>query len=305
MTISAKPRTVPIAEVFGPTIQGEGALAGKPTYFIRVGGCDFDCGWCDSAHAVLPENVRGLPRLTAEQIFDQLTALPIGPAWVTISGGNPGLYDLTELVAFCQRYRIPRAEGGAGFLVAVETQGSKWQEWFRKVDLLTISPKPPSSGLPVADSLDYLEAFMVKWSKPVVGIPDMTALKVVVFDEADYEFAKTVHARYPWVPFYLSTGTAMGGLRGTFVPPAFADEGHNFDKFKQIRESVAANGDMVSARVGNVTSWWTQQGLSDDERSLLNRYRWLADKVKADPTMADAAVFPQLHVLLWGHTKGV
>ena len=41
-----------ISEIFGPTIQGEGALIGQPTVFVRTGGCDYRCAWCDSLHAV-------------------------------------------------------------------------------------------------------------------------------------------------------------------------------------------------------------------------------------------------------------
>ena len=41
-----------VSEIFGPTIQGEGALIGLPTVFVRTGGCDFRCSWCDSLHAV-------------------------------------------------------------------------------------------------------------------------------------------------------------------------------------------------------------------------------------------------------------
>jgi 7-carboxy-7-deazaguanine synthase len=41
-----------ISEIFGPTIQGEGVLIGLPTVFVRTGGCDYRCSWCDSLHAV-------------------------------------------------------------------------------------------------------------------------------------------------------------------------------------------------------------------------------------------------------------
>ena len=41
-----------ISEIFGPTIQGEGALIGKPTVFVRAGGCDYRCSWCDTLYAV-------------------------------------------------------------------------------------------------------------------------------------------------------------------------------------------------------------------------------------------------------------
>jgi 7-carboxy-7-deazaguanine synthase len=36
-------RTYPVIEIFGPTIQGEGAEAGLATHFLRVGGCDYRC----------------------------------------------------------------------------------------------------------------------------------------------------------------------------------------------------------------------------------------------------------------------
>ena len=37
---------ISISEIFGPTIQGEGSLVGKPTVFVRSGGCDYFCSWC-------------------------------------------------------------------------------------------------------------------------------------------------------------------------------------------------------------------------------------------------------------------
>ena len=49
-----KPR-IRISEIFGPTIQGEGPLMGRPTVFVRTGGCDYRCRWCDTLYAVLPE----------------------------------------------------------------------------------------------------------------------------------------------------------------------------------------------------------------------------------------------------------
>ena len=42
---------IPVAEIFGPTIQGEGPHVGMKTLFVRVAGCDFKCAWCDSKFA--------------------------------------------------------------------------------------------------------------------------------------------------------------------------------------------------------------------------------------------------------------
>ena len=40
---------IPVLEVFGPTIQGEGRVIGRKTMFVRTAGCDYRCSWCDSA----------------------------------------------------------------------------------------------------------------------------------------------------------------------------------------------------------------------------------------------------------------
>lgn len=47
---------IPVLEIFGPTIQGEGMVVGQKTMFIRTAGCDYSCAWCDSA-------LRGMHRL--------------------------------------------------------------------------------------------------------------------------------------------------------------------------------------------------------------------------------------------------
>src|SRR5690606_39988469 len=40
---------IPVIEIFGPTIQGEGMVIGQKTMFVRTAGCDYSCSWCDSA----------------------------------------------------------------------------------------------------------------------------------------------------------------------------------------------------------------------------------------------------------------
>lgn len=56
--IKGKSKKFPVVELFGPTIQGEGAVAGQFSHFVRFGGCPRRCSWCDSMHAVLPEEVQ-------------------------------------------------------------------------------------------------------------------------------------------------------------------------------------------------------------------------------------------------------
>lgn len=45
-------KKMPIMEIFGPTIQGEGMVIGRKTMFVRTGGCDYSCSWCDSVQAI-------------------------------------------------------------------------------------------------------------------------------------------------------------------------------------------------------------------------------------------------------------
>ena len=92
-------KPIPISEIFGPTLQGEGALIGTPTVFVRTGACDFRCDWCDTLYAVLPQYKDEWTPLTPPQIVEEMLRLAGGkPILVTISGGNPALHDLEELL---------------------------------------------------------------------------------------------------------------------------------------------------------------------------------------------------------------
>jgi 7-carboxy-7-deazaguanine synthase len=61
-----------ISEIFGPTIQGEGSLVGRPTVFVRTGGCDYRCDWCDTLYAVLPQHKADWVPHSASQILDKV-----------------------------------------------------------------------------------------------------------------------------------------------------------------------------------------------------------------------------------------
>jgi 7-carboxy-7-deazaguanine synthase len=180
-----------VAEVFGPTIQGEGALIGQPTVFVRFGGCDYRCAWCDSLHAVLPEHRPSWRKLTPTALLDAVWLLAAPPYWITLSGGNPALQNCHELLWRGQ---------SLGYRFACETQGSIWPDWFTRLDHLVLSPKPPSSGetAPLALLRDKLG------HGPTPPL-DRCSLKVVVADEVDLAFAEQVReiAAYYHLPFYL------------------------------------------------------------------------------------------------------
>ncbi|URN94450.1 MAG: 7-carboxy-7-deazaguanine synthase QueE [Candidatus Pristimantibacillus lignocellulolyticus] len=186
-------RTIPVLEVFGPTVQGEGMVVGRKTMFVRTAGCDYRCAWCDSAFTWDGTAKDEIQLRSAAQIIASLDELA-GDAYdhVTISGGNPAL--LPQLNRFID------ALHERGKKVALETQGSRWQDWFTSIDDMTISPKPPSSGMETDwKKLDEIVSKLVEHESNF-------CLKVVVFDEADLAYAKVVHQRYSGVSFYVQAG---------------------------------------------------------------------------------------------------
>ena len=184
---------IKVSEIFGPTVQGEGPLIGKPTVFVRTGGCDYRCTWCDTLYAVLPEYSNNWTAMSAKEILDQVKELSGGkPILVTLTGGNPAMHKLGPLIELGK---------GQGFTFSLETQGSLPRKWFGKLDWLFLSPKPPSSH----ETPDW-----AKFEKCISEARTAKlALKVAVFDKADYEFAKTVENRFPDVPLYLQVGNDL------------------------------------------------------------------------------------------------
>jgi 7-carboxy-7-deazaguanine synthase len=184
-------KSILISEIFGPTIQGEGALVGRPTVFVRTGGCDYRCDWCDTLYAVLPEYKDEWTKMSAPEIIHRVLELAGAPILVTISGGNPALQPLDELLDLGHE---------RGLTFALETQGSVAKEWFAKLDYLVISPKPPSSQM--TTDWDALQNCVNN-----ADVSTHISLKVVVFDEDDYQFAREVHRRFSQLPFVLQVGT--------------------------------------------------------------------------------------------------
>jgi len=183
--------TLRIAEIFGPTIQGEGALIGEPTVFVRAGGCDYRCSWCDSLHAVDSAFRHTWTPMQAADVWQQVLDLSGGrPLTVSISGGNPAIQDFAPVIAFGQT---------AGYRFACETQGSIAKPWFAELNTLVLSPKPPSSGETV--DWDAFDACLA-----AAGEAPEVVLKIVIFDDTDYDWAKEVADRYAQLPLYLQPG---------------------------------------------------------------------------------------------------
>ncbi|MFD1955455.1 7-carboxy-7-deazaguanine synthase QueE [Paenibacillus thailandensis] len=188
-------KRIPVMEIFGPTVQGEGMVIGRKTMFVRTAGCDYSCAWCDSSFTWDGSGKDDIKLMTACEVLEELKRVGGDTfAHVTLSGGNPALLrHLGELV------RLLR-EQGIG--TAVETQGSRWQDWLLEIDEVTLSPKPPSSGM--TTDWDMLDDIVERLQSNGNGF----SLKIVVFDEDDFDYAVKVHRRYPDVPLYVQSGNS-------------------------------------------------------------------------------------------------
>ncbi len=147
--------TYPVMEHFY-TLQGEGHHSGKAAYFIRLGGCDVGCVWCDvkdswdaSKHPVLHTNE--IAQAAAEQ--------PCNLAVIT--GGEPAMYDLSDL---CNGLHDKK------FKTHIETSGA----------------------YPIQGDLDWITVSPKKFKKPLDETLKLAdELKVVIFNTSDFEWAET------------------------------------------------------------------------------------------------------------------
>ncbi|MBL7924040.1 MAG: radical SAM protein [Bacteroidia bacterium] len=137
------------------TIQGEGFHSGRPAYFIRLGGCEVGCVWCDvkqswdaSAHPV-----RSIESLLQE-------ALQYPSRFLVITGGEPAQYDLRPL---CRLFHEN------GFEIAIETSGA--YPLVAEADWICVSPKKFKAPL-----------------REVMQAAD--ELKVVVYHKSDFSWAE-------------------------------------------------------------------------------------------------------------------
>lgn len=119
-----------LSELF-ESVQGEGLLAGVPSTFVRISGCNLRCVWCDTPYASWkPEG----PIVAVDSLLEQIAAY--GHRHVVVTGGEPMVFDAVE--DLCQGLRE------AGCHITIETAGTKHR--VVDCDLMSISPKLSNSA---------------------------------------------------------------------------------------------------------------------------------------------------------------
>ena len=132
----------PVLELFS-SIQGEGCYQGTLASFVRLGGCNLRCSWCDTAHSQTAAGAKEM------EISDILLQLPRDVRRVIITGGEPTLHDLGPLAA---------ALHARGHEVALETNGTQEVPAEGGIDWIAVSPKPDAAYVVLchADELKYV-----------------------------------------------------------------------------------------------------------------------------------------------------
>lgn len=150
---------LPLVEDFY-TIQGEGFHTGKPAYFIRLGGCDVGCKWCDAKYTWNPKLY---PPTNIDTVVRR--AVECRAQSIVITGGEPLLYPLEPLTTKLKEQ---------GLQIFLETSGS--HPFSGTFDWVCLSPKRKQPPLE--------EAF---------GRAD--ELKVIIESEEDFEWAEANAAK--------------------------------------------------------------------------------------------------------------
>ncbi len=145
---------LPVMEAFY-TIQGEGYHQGKAAYFIRLGGCDVGCHWCDVKDS-WDADIH--PSRTLQQLSDEI---PIASSKIIVcTGGEPLMYNLES---FCMYFHQ------GGYMLHLETSGA--YELTGKWDWICLSPK--------------------KFAPPKTTIfPYVNELKIIIYNKSDFDWAE-------------------------------------------------------------------------------------------------------------------
>ncbi len=152
-------RRLPLVEDFY-TIQGEGFHSGKPAYFIRLGGCDVGCSWCDAKYTWNPLSH---PLVDTDEIVERAASFEAQA--IVITGGEPLIYPLDYLTERLHAH---------GLEIFLETSGS--HSLSGNFDWICLSPKRKQPPLP--------EAFAAA-----------SELKVIIETEEDLRWAEECAAK--------------------------------------------------------------------------------------------------------------
>lgn len=197
---------LPIVECF-TTLQGEGPAAGRPATFIRTGGCNLSCTWCDTPYtwdATRFDMREQITRWDVDAILERVTT-----ELVVITGGEPLLHQRSNAWAAL-------LAGLTGRTIHVETNGTLTPEQVTRdaVHLAVVSPKLAHADAGRRTNISpMVPAALRAWAD--LAWLGRAALKVVVRDEHDCRVALSVADMYGYprtAVWLMPEGTTPDGL---------------------------------------------------------------------------------------------
>ena len=139
------------------SIQGEGTHTGKPSYFIRLAGCDVNCHWCDVKDSW---DIHDNQYKTVKEIVNDVLKSPAET--IIITGGEPLMHDLSDLT-----YAL--------------------KEKNKKIHLET------SGTHPISGTFDWICFSPKKFKKPLDNFFEISdELKIIIFNDSDFKWAEDI-----------------------------------------------------------------------------------------------------------------
>lgn len=226
LDITPNPRgslRLPVSEFFGPTLQGEGPAAGRLASFVRLGGCNLACSWCDSPYTWDSSRFNLREEITLTDVDELVRSIPAAPI-IVITGGEPLMN---------QRHRawpvFLRGLKGQGYEVHIETNGTIVPNEVTRelVDVFIVSPKQDHAG---THKPKQNPALATGW---VQHHDDIEAhLKVVVEDAAGVAAAADLADNHHWPKgrvWVMPEGTTSEVLAARFPEVATAATEHRIN----------------------------------------------------------------------------
>jgi 7-carboxy-7-deazaguanine synthase len=236
------PDRLVVSEIFGPTVQGEGASAGRRCAFLRLGGCNLSCRWCDTPYTwdwagIGQSGVAYQPRtelrtLGSGEVLARLLAYDVDT--IVISGGEP----LSQ-----QRRLVPlvRSLLTAGRRLEFETNGTRVPvpDIVRDGVRFNVSPKLAHSGDPAHRRI------VPQVLRALAALPDVT-FKFVCRSPADLDEVAAIEESY--------------GTRPVWIMPEGQTVAELNERLASLADAVVARGWNLTTRL-HVVAWGGRRGV--------------------------------------------
>lgn len=226
--------TLRLSEVY-LSIQGEGPRVGRPTVFVRFGGCNLRCpGWpCDTPHAIFPKEFRKeWKKVEPDDVYREILEAAKGLEWFNVcyTGGEPFLQkheDLAELT------ELLRGNDRVEYIECFSNGTLEYPQWALDAVAFVIDWKLPGSG-------EYMvgEEERLKNADRMIPYAWMNAVKFTIASRADYEAARQIYWNTlkptDFMIFYgivwnknVTNSTLIGWVLEDKLPWIFTMQAHN------------------------------------------------------------------------------